>query len=173
MSPVNESYLACKAQISMVTLRVCVPIRGKAAGPPLCLRHERGLGDLGDVEVSFFIYSMKGQVSTGIRGVAELCNFSVWKPQWQPPQAISKSPDLVLGVNCSFGFDIFSWRLPPGQKELGNVRIPEEVWIVLIHSYPKWHETSTCILLLKWMTKNDSAWTAIIHILGMDIKLKC
>lgn len=89
MSPANESYLARKAQISEGTLQVCVPIHWKAAGPPFCLRRERGLGD---VEVGFFLYSIKEQVSTGIRGVAELCHITVWKPLWQPPQAISKSP---------------------------------------------------------------------------------
>lgn len=60
----------------------------------------------------------------------------------------------------------FSWRLPPGQKE-GNVRIPEEVWIVLIHSYVTWNNS----FQVQQIYKHAFVKSQWLDDLGMDLKV--
>lgn len=82
------------------------------------------------------------------------------------PTSHLKISRLVLGVNCSFGFDIFSWRISPGQKE-GNVRIPEEVWIVLIYSYVTWNNS----FQVQQIYKHAFVKSQWLDDLGMDLKV--
>lgn len=75
------------------------------------------------------------------------------------PTSHLKISRLILGVNCSFGFDIFSWRLPHGLE--GGEH--EDPWggVNCSHSFLCDMKLSTAfrstsMLLLKLMTKDYS-----------------